>query len=298
VYLAYGRDETAEEILKDAIIKNPERQELKVKLLEIYHQRNDVRGFETLAEELYASMGGRGGSLWQKVEDMGRKLNPENPMFKGGAPATAPKKPERTMAGMSDTMTSPGLTAPAAAATGAIDFNQTMQAEAPSASASETSIDFDLGFTQAPSAESPSQVVEPEALGSADADLGDIDLGAVSDAPASNSVDFDLGGLSSESPAVEEPAEPQAPAADSGLDFNFGTASDESPSEVAVAEQSAGGGESGSAQWDETATKLDLAKAYIDMGDSEGARSILDEVMSEGNDTQKKQAQELSSQLG
>ncbi|OGI48990.1 MAG: hypothetical protein A3B81_06915 [Candidatus Muproteobacteria bacterium RIFCSPHIGHO2_02_FULL_65_16] len=50
-------------------------------------------------------------------------------------------------------------------------------------------------------------------------------------------------------------------------------------------------------QWDETATKLDLARAYIDMGDAEGARSILDEVMAEGNEAQKKQAQELASQL-
>jgi pilus assembly protein FimV len=49
--------------------------------------------------------------------------------------------------------------------------------------------------------------------------------------------------------------------------------------------------------WDETATKLDLAKAYIDMGDAEGARSILDEVLSEGNDAQKKQAQDLARQI-
>jgi len=49
---------------------------------------------------------------------------------------------------------------------------------------------------------------------------------------------------------------------------------------------------------DETATKLDLARAYIDMGDSEGARSILDEVMAEGSEQQKKQARELAGQLG
>jgi pilus assembly protein FimV len=44
---------------------------------------------------------------------------------------------------------------------------------------------------------------------------------------------------------------------------------------------------------DEVGTKLDLARAYIDMGDPDGARSILDEVMEEGNDDQKKEAQEL-----
>lgn len=44
---------------------------------------------------------------------------------------------------------------------------------------------------------------------------------------------------------------------------------------------------------DEVATKLDLARAYIDMGDSDGAREILDEVIQEGDDTQKQEAQSL-----
>ena len=48
---------------------------------------------------------------------------------------------------------------------------------------------------------------------------------------------------------------------------------------------------------DEVATKLDLARAYIEMGDPEGARSILDEVMDEGNDEQKAEAQELIKQV-
>ncbi len=44
---------------------------------------------------------------------------------------------------------------------------------------------------------------------------------------------------------------------------------------------------------DEAATKLDLARAYIDMGDTEGARDILDEVLAEGNDNQQQEAREL-----
>ena len=44
---------------------------------------------------------------------------------------------------------------------------------------------------------------------------------------------------------------------------------------------------------DEAATKLDLARAYIDMGDREGAKDILDEVMVEGNDDQKSEAKDL-----
>ncbi|SHL72744.1 FimV/HubP family polar landmark protein [Phytopseudomonas punonensis] len=48
---------------------------------------------------------------------------------------------------------------------------------------------------------------------------------------------------------------------------------------------------------DETATKLDLARAYIDMGDTEGARDILDEVIAEGNDGQQQEARELIGKL-
>ena len=49
---------------------------------------------------------------------------------------------------------------------------------------------------------------------------------------------------------------------------------------------------------DENATKLDLARAYIDMGDTEGARDILNEVVAEGNDQQQAEARDLLSQVG
>jgi pilus assembly protein FimV len=48
---------------------------------------------------------------------------------------------------------------------------------------------------------------------------------------------------------------------------------------------------------DAIGTKLDLAKAYLDMGDPEGARSMLDEVMSEGNDSQKDEARKLLAEI-
>ena len=49
---------------------------------------------------------------------------------------------------------------------------------------------------------------------------------------------------------------------------------------------------------DETATKLDLARAYIDMGDAEGARDILEEVVAEGSSAQQDEAHELMSKIG
>lgn len=284
VYLAYGRDETAEEILKEAMVKNPDRHELKLKLLEIYHQRNDVTAFETLAEELYAALGGRGGKIWEKVEEMGRKLNPGNPMFRGGAPSKAPSAASAAKAA-----------APAAApmrAESHVDFHAADATMAKTETAGD--FDFDIGALDAggkkPAAgDNNFAAAPPEAhtKSGAEASLESLDFGA----PADNAIDFDIGGKGDAAAKQNAPApggdeikwEPE-PAAAPAADVDLAAASP------------AGNGQ-GSAQWDETATKLDLAKAYIDMGDAEGARSILQEVMAEGSEPQKKQAQELSAQI-
>jgi len=47
----------------------------------------------------------------------------------------------------------------------------------------------------------------------------------------------------------------------------------------------------------EVGTKLDLARAYVDMGDPSGARSILEEVLDEGDEAQRQQAQQLLDSL-
>jgi pilus assembly protein FimV len=80
VYMAYGRDAQAEEILKDAIQKDPERQELKLKLLEIYQTTNNKAAFESLAGEVYANVGPN-DQTWSKVVAMGQKLDPENSLY-------------------------------------------------------------------------------------------------------------------------------------------------------------------------------------------------------------------------
>ncbi len=265
VYLAYGRDETAEEILKEAMVKNPDRQELKLKLLEIYHQRNDVAAFETLAEELYAGLGGRGGKIWDKVEEMGRKLNPENPMFRGGAPARASAAP----------------------ATAAPAVKAAMRA-APKA---EPAGDFDFDMASSPAADDLSATLaQPAARADAEMSLDSLDLGT----PADNAIDFDIGGKEEAEAKIDVGAPEAAPA---GNEIQWEPQPGAGPAAEVSLEAPAGGEAQASGQWDETATKLDLAKAYIDMGDAEGARSILQEVMAEGNDTQKKQAQELSAQI-
>ena len=89
VYLAYGRDAQAEEILKEALKKDPNRQEIYLKLLEIHAQHNKPSAFETVAAELYSVSQGQ-GEVWQKAVGLGRQLDPNNPMFaESGTAATA-----------------------------------------------------------------------------------------------------------------------------------------------------------------------------------------------------------------
>ena len=80
VYMAYGRDAQAEEILKDAIAKEPKRRELHLKLLEMYAASKNLSAFETVAGELYTSLGAE-DPTWAKVAEIGIKLEPNNPLY-------------------------------------------------------------------------------------------------------------------------------------------------------------------------------------------------------------------------
>ncbi|MGZ8261809.1 MAG: FimV/HubP family polar landmark protein [Methylotenera sp.] len=80
VYMAYGRDAQAEEILKDAILKEPKRYELHLKLLEMYAGRKDTSAFEAIAGELYTTLGAD-DPTWAKVAAMGATVEPENPLY-------------------------------------------------------------------------------------------------------------------------------------------------------------------------------------------------------------------------
>ncbi|MBU1441867.1 MAG: hypothetical protein KJ832_11275, partial [Gammaproteobacteria bacterium] len=84
VYLAYGRDLQAEEILREALRVNPERSAIHVKLLEIHAKRKDVRAFGSLATELLKLTDGKGND-WSRAAEMGKELDPDNPLYDTGA---------------------------------------------------------------------------------------------------------------------------------------------------------------------------------------------------------------------
>ena len=143
-------------------------------------------------------------------------------------------------------------------------------------------LDLDLG---GPAAVEPATNEAPDAdVGmELDLDLGgeeiSLDLGAVEEGGIALDlgVEEELAGdqtIILDAPAAESAPAPVAPAdtSDEALDLGEGGL----PSDV-----------------DEVANKLDLARAFIGMGDEEGAKALLEEVMAEGNEAQKQQAKEM-----
>ncbi len=84
VYLAYGRYQQAEELIRQAIKDQPNRDECKLKLLEIFYANENKAAFEEYAREL-ASAGRRGDAeFWEKAAEMGREICPDSSLFSVG----------------------------------------------------------------------------------------------------------------------------------------------------------------------------------------------------------------------
>jgi pilus assembly protein FimV len=169
-------------------------------------------------------------------------------------------------------------------------------------------IEFDISDT---GAVEEAAAVEDEF--SLDIDAGDLDIDIQDEAEESvtsetdeiqdiGEVDIDFG-LDDETATPDESAEEVAidltEEADA-LDLDLGD--DSAKPEIPAAVKPAAAEEedfdlSSLDDVDEVSTKLDLARAYLDMGDHEGTRGILEEVIAEGNDEQKQEANELMSKL-
>ncbi len=393
VFVAYGRYEAAEERLKEAIENDPDRAELKLKLIELYHTTKNKPAFENAAEEFYAGLGDDAAEnpMWQKVVAMGAELVPNNPLFSNAGSeamvesAASVATSDSSSASLSDSQVMDiGLDTgvfdvadlgapeqkpetPAKAEpevnpmdSGVMDFNIDMETPAPekapapetSAASEESGLDFNLDLAASDTANTEPDLAQPEA---SDAGLDfSLDAEPATEAPAEtastgdeSALDFSLD--EDEAPTAQMTTEAAAEAGldfaldadkkdDSGaLDFDLDMGATAAPAgdEDETAEMSlnlSAPAESGSdtsmaidisddstatmpepsgmdfeldatdasldiGTGDEVGTKLDLAKAYIDMGDPDGARSILDEVLDEGNEAQKQEAQQLLQQI-
>ena len=101
LYLNFGRDVQAEEVLKDALAKNPGHEEVKLKLLQIYAGRKDKELFETVAKDLFAQTGGT-GDLWLRAAGLGYALDPENAMYDAGRDVPQEQLPAAIATGGTD----------------------------------------------------------------------------------------------------------------------------------------------------------------------------------------------------
>jgi len=364
VYLAYGRHQQAEDILKQAIQSDDSRLDIHAKLMEVYNAAGNQQSFESHAQFMFDRVGGdESNEHWQKVVQMGSVLCPSNPLFGGGAAAPVDVAADigSDALDMNFDMSLDDPTIAVADAGGAItddnelldfefDMGDDLDAAASGAVANgddnsldfdissldfsmdesiaadsgkpaadsliedDNSLDFDMGTASTDTAEADDlnfdgldldiagEDAAPIDLVEADAsdDLG-LDLDSF-DSTSLDELDTSLDGLDDELGLGSEPIEltldddaldlEEVSDLDDSFDLADGTTEFDESSDLTGEFD-----EDIFANVDEIGSKLDLAKAYVDMGDSDGARSILDEVMEEGDDTQKEQAQQLLSQM-
>jgi len=260
VYLAYGRYQQAEDLIRDALEKDAENENLSLKLLEVYLAGKNQSAFDEHAQGILARLENSDDPMWVKVAEMGRELSPDNPMYQaGGESAVSESDDDAEMDSLSE------------------------------------DINFDIDIEPAAKADQDIAAADDEGL------EFDIDLSFDADKEKPDSVEFAPPEAGTDQPEVSAPelnvdmdsVEPDAVKNDSAMEFDLDSL--DLDSEAAQDEEPEGDGEL--ADLDEVSTKLDLARAYIDMGDPDGARSILDEVMQEGNSEQQDEARSIMEQM-
>ena len=295
VYLAYGRDLQAEEILKEALRINPTRAAIHFKLLQIYAKRRDAKAYGATAAEAHKLTSGLGPE-WASACEVGRELDPENPLYQEGADVA------------------PRAAAPEAASAGDSNFAAT-NLNPPSFSASSPfsagDLDLDLGFDD--EAPPPAAVTAPAPLepalhldepgfeaqpASALAPLPPTSLPPLPDLElTSQEPDTHTGVLKPEvtapAPILEQPTEH-----DNALEFDMGSLSlDLEPSGPASVHPMAAEPESVHAE-DPLSTKLALAEEFKAIGDDDGARTLAQEVADSAEGELKAQALSFLAELG
>lgn len=313
VYLAYGRDLQAEEILKEALRTNPQRVAIHGKLLEIYAKRRDAKAFEVVATEAYGLTQGE-GPVWERICELGRELEASNPLYQpggqpapsnstvpmqavaaaGAAPAFAmatapqPARPELAAAPAAEPAAaavdldldldfSLGDDEPPAAAPAPRAAAPAPQASAPvvDAAAEMPPLEMDFGSAATVAMQAPAPTPEPVKLS-----VPDLALSA-------NSLSFTPEPVAA--PAPKAPPPPPPPSGDGGMiEFDLGSLSLDLPG----AATPAGGGEA-----DPLETKLALAEEFRTIGDTDGARSLIQEVIAEGSGSIKTRAQKILAEL-
>lgn len=301
VYLAYGRDLQAEEILKEALRANPERLAIRLKLLEVYAKRRDTKGFEQLAIQLYAETHGVGDD-WSKAQEMGRQTDPDNPLYHpGGAPArtasgadvhpepmdasTLPHTVNATVPSMATDAMSRGGPDTGPMSGFDLDLDLDLAAPPPSPLSMAATQAMTTTVEQAPlemdfDLSSPASEITRPGL-SLDLDAGFAhDAGAAAQAGAGSGLDFDLSDVDLELPSSGVQPEPVPFEADSAAD------------QLAHALEALG-----EEDGDPLMRQLELAEEFRQIGDTEGAREVLQELIAKSGGPLRDKAQAMLNEL-
>ena len=310
VYLAYGRDLQAEEILKEAQRSDPDRLAIRTKLLEVYAKRADLKTFETQARQLQGLTSGQGED-WVKAQELGRQIDPTNPLYTEGGEYAIVDTDPMPLNPLGDEPEEQTLMRPPGQAEGAKDFSST-----------DLPIDFDHDEVPTVQPGEPTTTT-PHTLSPTlpmNMDSGDTarqpHASAVShDVPFEVS-DFDLEPGHVEVPTLPEqpihvpahvpvhaPGAAKAPATDPSIDFDFGDLSLDLDKSSLAEEHAASvmpdldmGGSHGESE--PMARKIELADEFRRIGDHEGARELLEEVVSKADGPLKARAQTMLDALG
>lgn len=321
VYLAYGRDKQAEEILLEALRLHPDRMPVRLKLLEIYAQRNDLQAFQSAATEVHELTGGTGPD-WEQARDMGYALEPDNALYRPTGNLETPATP---MDEIPEVAAAPTTDVDLGFGSPATEAPAEPVPEAPAVD--DNHIDFDLPAPQEPEPEPAEEAnqppMTPDSLEHLDFDL-DLSSPEVPErtpetAEASDlstetqttdhSLDFDLdlSEIAADAETASEPVAVTAPQTlpqevqDFSLDFDLSDATPapvEAPAEEpdfdALSNLEVNEGADGANPLE---TKLSLAREFEAIGDAEGARSLAEEVAAEATGELQEQARAFLSQL-
>ncbi|HEX4234971.1 MAG TPA: FimV/HubP family polar landmark protein [Caldimonas sp.] len=265
VYLAYGRDLQAEEILKEAMRSNPERLAIRTKLLEVYAKRRDIKGFELLATQLFALTRGEGDD-WAKAQELGAQIDPDNAMYRiGGTPG-------QTMEGGAVAEPLGASTLPQSVMPVPSQFGSTIGNTTARDSAFDN-IDLDLDNPDIGTPSRPAALDATEAIAPRPAV-----------APASFNTTVKMPLVANEAGAAEVGRR------DEPLPFDLsGISLDLDPVETADGHNTAPAGFDDNG--DPLSRKLELAEEFQRIGDKDGARDLLREVLATASGATKTKAQ-------
>ena len=296
VYLAYGRDLQAEEILKEALRATPDRQAIRVKLLEVYAKRRDTKGFELLATQLYSMSGGQ-GEEWLKAQELGRGLDADNPLYQPGGQPQAAMMQGGQMVEPLGASTMPATQKPETSllpdisgmpSSLGLDLDLSGEPTRPGLQPGDDSAGVLVDTSPAPLDEGLTLDL-PAPRGGQGVDLH-LDLGGAATLPTAKppgsgfgALDFDLDAAT---PATQ-PARIDAPATQPLPDLDF-----------AHSQPGATPSDFGSMSDAESLSrKMDLAEEFRQIGDIEGARDLLEEVVAKSDGALRTKAQGMLDRL-